>query len=492
MEYEEPSGLTKALNGTVSNGSLLHEVSLSLPTPSMHLAGGPSGGGAWRVWALAGLALMLALTGVALLANVAVLAVVARAAHLRRRLVFVGHLCAVDLLCATLLMPAGMVGASPLLSGAGSSSSSSSSASSLASPLSCRLYAGLHATLVAASIFTVTAISVERYYYIVHPMRYEAKMTGRLAAAILALLWLVSLLLGFATVLGWPAAAAAAAATANAHGALRARSASCCSLRWSHGGGQCWGFALLFAGVCFCAPATVILGVYGNVYKVARVAARHQHGPVPSWTCKPVTAAAVVGLPKRRSNSVSSQTTIIATVAGRWHGCGGGAGSSGGAPRWRRSPRGGKAAVTLAVIVGQFLLCWLPYFTFHLRLSLTAPPHGAASGGGSEAVAPVTWLAYSSFAANPFFYGLLNRQIRDELAKLLCCCRRRHAGVRPARTEVAAVPEVVVAHDDDFLHFLQRSSYLEATPSACNGSTPRTMLDQSCVRIPGQIPEELA
>ncbi|KAG5275146.1 hypothetical protein AALO_G00144110 [Alosa alosa] len=468
MEYEDPSGLTKDLNSTVSNDSLLHEVSFSLLTPSMHLGPPlpPPSAGPWRLWALVGLTLMLVLTSVALLANVAVLAVVVRAAHLRQRLVFVGHLCAVDLLCATLLMPAGMVGASPLLSG----TTSALLASSSASALPCRLYAGLHATLVAASIFTVTAISVERYYYIVHPMRYEAKMTGRLAAAILALLWLVSLLLGFATMLGWPAASAA-------HAKLKARSPSCCSLRWSHGGGQCWGFALLFASVCFCVPAVVILGVYGSVYKVARVAARHQHGPMASWTGKP----AVGGLPKCHSNSINSQTTI-ATVTSRWHGCAGP-----GAPRWRRSPRGSKAAVTLAVIVGQFLLCWLPYFTFHLRLSL-APPHGVASNG-AEAVAPVTWLAYSSFAANPFFYGLLNRQIREELAKLLCCCRRKHAAVRPVRTEVA-IPEGVA--QDDFLHFLQRSSYLEGTPSTCNSSTPRTMLDQSCVRIPGQIPEELA
>lgn len=462
MERTDPSGLAENLSSTTSNGSQVQDVP-SLHTLSMHLGSPLPSTSPWHLWALVSLVLMLALTSVALLANAAVLAVVVRAAHLRQRLVFVGHLCTVDLLCATLLMPAGMVNTSPLLSGASALFASSPS------PLACRLYAGLHTTLVAASIFTVTAISVERYYYIVHPMRYEATMTPRLAAAILALLWVVSVLLGSATTLGWPTGATVK---------LKVRSSSCCSLWWSHGGRYCWGFALLFASVCFCLPAVVILAVYGNVYKVARVAARHQHGPVPSWTCKP---AAVVGLPKCRSNSINSQTTIITTVTSRWHGCA--------VPHRRRSPGGGKAAVTLAVIVGQFLLCWLPYFSFHLRLSL-APSHSGPGASGANAIAPITWLAYSSFTANPFFYGLLNRQIREELAKLLCCCRRQHAAVvRPLRTEMAA-PEGVV--HNDFLHFLQRDSNEEGTPYMCKSFTSKSTLDQSCVKIPGLIPEELA
>lgn len=461
MEHADPSGLADNLSSTASNVSHALDVAFA-HTPSMHLGSPLPSTSPWHLWALVALVLMLALTCMALLANAAVLAVVVRAAHLRQRLVFVGHLCAVDLLCATLLMPAGMVNTSPLLSGTSALFASSPS------PLACRLYAGIHTTLVAASIFTVTAISVERYYYIVHPMRYEATMTPRLAAAILALLWVVSVLLGSATTLGWPT---------GAHMKLKVRSSSCCSLWWSHGGRYCWGFALLFASVCFCMPAGVILAVYGNVYKVARVAARHQHGPVPSWTCKP---AAVVGRPKCRSNSINSQTTIIATVTSRWHGCG--------VPHRRRSPGGGKAALTLAVIVGQFLLCWLPYFSFHLRLSL-APSHSIPAGE-ADAIAPITWLAYSSFAANPFFYGLLNRQIREELTKLLCCCRRQHAAmVRPVRTEVA-VPEGVV--HNDFLHFLQRNSDQEGTPYSCKGSPPKATLDQSCVKIPGHIPGELA
>lgn len=196
------------------------------------------------------------------------------------------------------------------------------------------------------------------------------------------------------------------------------------------------------------------------------MAARHR-GPLPSW----VTATP---RPKRRSDSVNSQTTIITTSSSARRGAH--------APRRpRRALVGGKAALTLAVIVGQFVLCWLPYFAFHLHLSLDF-----SHSTSDEAEGPVTWLAYSSFAMNPFFYGLLNRQIREELCKMMCCCR---SPSRPVRPPTASGHEPS-AHED-FLHFLNRSSSANGTRSSYHTVTPRTTLDQTGFRIPGQIPEEV-
>lgn len=130
----------------------------------------------------------------------------------------------------------------------------------------------------------------------------------------------------------------------------------------------------------------------------------------------------------------------------------------------------------MLVIVGQFLICWLPYFAFHVHVTLEQTPE--APGGPEEAV---TWLAYSSFAVNPFFYGLLNRQIREELHKL-----RRCYAARPAQRDVSG-------HHENFLQVLRRSSCTAETRSSL--STPGSSLDhceQAAVRIPGQIPEEFA
>ncbi|XDV51376.1 hypothetical protein PO909_020261 [Leuciscus waleckii] len=358
-----------------------------------------------------GLVVMVTLNAVALLANSGVLAVVVKVPHLRK-FSLVCHLCIVDLLCAALLMPLGIVCGSPFFAGV------------IFSVLECRLYIFLNAFLISASIFTVTVISIERYFYIVHPMRYEAKMTPWLSAAVMGLVWVVSTLLGLATVFGWPS-----------YGSRSSIAATHCSLHWSHSGHRRV-FAILFCTVCFCVPAAIIIAVYGHVYKVAHTAAR-ERGPIPSWTM-------ATAHPKKR--------TLV----------------------------GGKAALTLAIIVGQFLLCWLPYFAFHLHLSL-----GFSHSTSEEAEGPVTWLAYSTFAVNPFFYGLLNRQIREELCKMLLCCRSVGRPVRPS----------VSGHErsgqEDFFHFLHRSGDRDGVRCSYHMATPRSTMDQTSFRIPGQIPEEM-
>ncbi|KAK0154012.1 putative G-protein coupled receptor [Merluccius polli] len=396
---------------------------------------GAAPGAQTRFKDLSGIFFMVALNVLALLANTAVIVVILKAPHLRK-FAFVCHLCAVDLLCGVLLMPLGVVCSSPYFSGM------------VFTVLECQVYIFLNVFLIAASIFTITAISVERYYYIVHPMRYEVKMTCKLTAAVVALVWLASAALGLATVFGWPP-----------YGSRSSISAARCSLHWSHSGHRRV-FSLLFCVICFCAPAVVIFAVYCNVYKVARVAAR-QHGPLPSWT--PASQM------KSRSDSINSQTTIITTCN---------------APRRsaRDRPFGGsKAALTLVVIVGQFLICWLPYFAFHLHLTLDT-----SSAIPVDLKDTVTWLAYSSFALNPFFYGLLNRQIREELGKL-----RRCYSARP--TELFLSSHEASGHEN-FLQFLHRTSCTVDTRASFTASSPRNTVDQTTqpgFRIPGQIPEEL-
>ncbi|KAL0191459.1 hypothetical protein M9458_014157 [Cirrhinus mrigala] len=380
---------------------------------------------------LVGLFCMVTLNLAALLGNSGVMVAIARAPHMKKY-VFVCHLCAVDLLCAILLMPLGIVSSSPFFS------------TVAFTVLECQVYIFLNVFLICASILTVTAISIERYYYIVHPMRYEVKMTLNLALGVMVFIWVKSILLALVTLLGWPA-----------YGNQSSIAAAHCSLHWSHSRLRKV-FAILFSVLCFLVPAVVIFAVYCNVYKVARTAAR-QHAPMPTWTANQA---------KRRSDSINSQTTIITTTRSL--------------PQ-RLSPErvfgGGKAAITLVVIVGQFLICWLPYFSFHLHMSITTPLQ--SPGDIEEAV---TWLAYASFAVNPFFYGLLNRQIREELIKLRKCCASRPVELRASSHEGSI--------QENFLQFLQRtSSTAETTRPSCGNSSPRNTVDQGA-RLPGQIPEE--
>nr|XP_021152128.1 probable G-protein coupled receptor isoform X2 [Columba livia] len=302
-----------------------------------------------------GLLCMVLLTLTALVANTLVMVVILKT-PLLRKFIFVCHLCVVDLLSAIFLMPLGII------------SSSSCFNRVIYSIAECKGMIFLNVCFISASILTISIISVERYYYIVHPM---------------------------------------------------------------------------------------------SVYRVARMASL-QHVPMPA----PTQAAA----PRHRSESIASHVTIITT-------------RNLPLPRLtsERFLGSNKAIVTLVLIVGQFLCCWLPFFAFHLHSSVAA---GTVGGGHGEMV--VTWIAYSSFAINPFFYGLLNRQIREELARL-----RRSCLNRPLGQEIClSVSEASV--QENFLQFLQRATCTLEMHTSCISPRPRNRLDQTKVGfpIPGQAPEE--
>lgn len=342
---------------------------------------------------LFGLFCMVTLNLIALLSNTGVLVAIARAPHLKR-FAFVCHLCGVDLVCAILLMPLAIISGSPFFS------------TVVFTVLECRVYIFLNVFLICLTTLTITAVSAERYFYIVHPMRYEVKMNINLAVGVMLLIWVKSAILALVSVFGWPA-----------YGHQSSIAAAHCSLHASHSRLRA-PFAVLFTAVCFLVPAAVLFAVYCSVYRVARSAALQLVPSVPD-----------AGPAKNRSDSINSQTTMI--------------GGSRGPPQ-RAAFGGAKAALTLVLIVGQFLLCWLPFFVFHLHMSLT----GSLQSPGDLEEA-VTWLAYSSFAVNPFFYGLLNRQIREQLVRFRRCCSPRSAEAGASSHEGSL--------QENFLQFLQRS-----------------------------------
>ena len=83
------------------------------------------------------------------------------------------------------------------------------------------------------------------------------------------------------------------------------------------------------------------------------------------------------------------------------------------------------AAKTLGIVVGVFMICWLPFFIW---MPLTAL---------SELVTPgwlydiILWTGYGNSSVNPFIYGLFSIEFktamlkeRHRFANLLFCCSR--------------------------------------------------------------------
>ena len=84
----------------------------------------------------------------------------------------------------------------------------------------------------------------------------------------------------------------------------------------------------------------------------------------------------------------------------------------------RKFRREAKAAKTLAIIVGAFIVCWLPFFTIYL---IGAFCDDCVS---SLVFSIFFWLGYCNSALNPCIYALFARDFRCAFKRLVSCRKR--------------------------------------------------------------------
>lgn len=74
-----------------------------------------------------------------------------------------------------------------------------------------------------------------------------------------------------------------------------------------------------------------------------------------------------------------------------------------------------RAARTLGIIMGVFVVCWLPFFVLYLVI-----PFCASCCLSNKFINFVTWLGYINSALNPLIYTIFNMDFRRAFKKLLC------------------------------------------------------------------------
>lgn len=75
-----------------------------------------------------------------------------------------------------------------------------------------------------------------------------------------------------------------------------------------------------------------------------------------------------------------------------------------------------KAAKTLAIITGAFVMCWLPFFI----LALLMPLCGDACTISDYITTFALWLGYFNSTLNPVIYTIFNPEFRQAFKRILC------------------------------------------------------------------------
>ncbi|XP_035384947.1 trace amine-associated receptor 3-like [Electrophorus electricus] len=208
----------------------------------------------------------------------------------------------------------------------------------------CKIHSGMDMTLSIASILHLCLVSIDRYIAICEPLKYQMKMTNTIVVFCLTVMWLFSLIFSFGIVVS----------KVNVQGLeTLAMSNTClgfCALTFN----KQW--TVITSLLNFFLPGTIMSSLYLKIFFVAR----------------------------KQAKVICEGTAVVRSREAKGH---------------YSEQRERKAAKTLGIVMGFFLLCWLPYFMTNLIdpfFNFMTP---------ADVFDSLIWLAYFNSMCNPLIYG---------------------------------------------------------------------------------------
>ena len=249
-----------------------------------------------------------------------------------------------------------------------------------------------------ASILNIVVIAVDRYWLITRNVRYTHNTTfprQRVCIVMVFLAWSISGIISSSPLFGWRS------------GVERVDSSQCII-------SQDIGYTIFSTFGAFWFPLAVILIVYFKIFRIARTRASKRakaRAIHPSMNSTILSEGGQNGRAHRYtrasdSNSPQTSPRTSRPVPNSSHKH---TGSS------RRS-RTRSSARTLGLIIGGFVLCWLPFF-----LLATILPFCQSCEVPPLMMSVVLWLGYSNSLLNPAIYAIWDKNFRRSFKRLGTC-----------------------------------------------------------------------
>ncbi|XP_053323262.1 5-hydroxytryptamine receptor 5A [Spea bombifrons] len=238
----------------------------------------------------------------------------------------------------------------------------------------CHIWISFDVLCCTASIWNVTAIALDRYWSITRHLEYTLKTRKRISNIMILLTWLLSAVISLSPLFGW--------------GETYSEVNEECQVSQDP-------FYTIFSTFgAFYLPLCVVLFVYWKIYK----AAKFRIGSKKSNTITPMPEVIEV---KEASHQPQMVFTVRhATVTFQTDG-----------DTWREQKEK-KAALMVGILIGVFVLCWIPFFITELinpLCSCDIPPLWKSI---------FLWLGYSNSFFNPLIYTAFNKNYNNAFKNL--------------------------------------------------------------------------